>query len=104
MGTWIEINNGFSLLRRTAVVPLVGTWIEICCLCSSRLCSWSFPLWERGLKLKISQMERTDFIVVPLVGTWIEIYFVGNLNTSSLVVPLVGTWIEIKGYNPVPLF
>ena len=56
-----------------AVVPLVGTWIEI---------------FQEG---ETNGVE----IVVPLVGTWIEITKAISLFNNSSVVPLVGTWIEI---------
>ena len=29
MGAWIEIVQSLSILRREAVAPLVGAWIEI---------------------------------------------------------------------------
>ena len=56
-----------------AVVPLVGTWIEI-----------PSTLFKNAIGK-----------VVPLVGTWIEIDLKYYLNTNEEVVPLVGTWIEI---------
>ena len=65
----------FSLkLGKIAVVPLVGTWIEIY---PTRICFnvndvTSFPSWERGLKL-LTPITLPHFAtVVPLVGTWIE--------------------------------
>ena len=59
------------------------------------LTHWSFPLWERGLKLAVLGQVLVSHWVVPLVGTWIEILFPLNTNHLPLVVPLVGTWIEI---------
>ena len=41
-----------------AVVPIVGTWIEIFAPSYVRLASLSFPLWERGLKFN-SMLHRT---------------------------------------------
>ena len=74
MGTWIEINRTTQLFRSTpAVVPLVGTWIEI------------RDMLPRFLPLS----------VVPLVGTWIEIQRNEKQEQFRYVVPLVGTWIEI---------
>ena len=57
-----------------AVVPLVGTWIEI-----------FVPL-----------LNTSSTRVVPLVGTWIEICAETGTSRSNRVVPLVGTWIEIQ--------
>ena len=57
----------------SAVVPLVGAWIEIA-------------------------ENATDYqadTVVPLVGAWIEITVVKSTIASLIVVPLVGAWIEI---------
>ena len=57
-----------------AVVPLLGTWIEIR--------NWrvrdnnaipSFPYWERGLKYDLNIQYKQSGQVVPLLGTWIEI-------------------------------
>ena len=65
----------FSLkLGKIAVVPLVGTWIEITVK----------AILERGAE------------VVPLVGTWIEISTYKHWLSGLMVVPLVGTWIEIN--------
>ena len=69
----------FSLkLGKIAVVPLVGTWIEI--------------IYQKKLTKSI--------FVVPLVGTWIEMPDVFSLLSPVTVVPLVGTWIEIS--NTIP--
>ena len=57
----------------TIVVPLVGTWIEIKLHKDDPKTVMSFPLWERGLKFKISTCMVFSATVVPLVGTWIEI-------------------------------
>ena len=61
-------------LLNFAVVPLVGTWIEI----EKLVC------------------ENCKKVVVPLVGTWIEIYAGKKTCRALYVVPLVGTWIEIR--------
>ena len=60
-------------IEKNAVVPLVGTWIEMC---------------------KI-YVRTPDIFVVPLVGTWIEILRRCDISSKYSVVPLVGTWIEI---------
>ena len=101
-----------------AVVPLVGTWIEIQIYQSVFSPPWSFPSWERGLKsplrlflvllfpsfpswergLKLCFLGRNNGLlpVVPLVGTWIEIIYLLLVLRLECVVPLVGTWIEIE--------
>ena len=56
-----------------AVVPYVGTWIEIFKIGCS-------PILEN---------------VVPYVGTWIEMITRFFSAPISFVVPYVGTWIEI---------
>ena len=63
-----------------AVVPLVGTWIEI-------------------FYNDIMEMKGC---VVPLVGTWIEIFYHKLYLLFMHVVPLVGTWIEISKKPEAP--
>ena len=56
-----------------AVVPYVGTWIEI-------------EVHPRGTQL---------LPVVPYVGTWIEMCCRKRRVWGTQVVPYVGTWIEM---------
>ena len=95
VGTWIEILTVKGSQLGFNVVPLVGTWIEIQKTIYELNCNLSFPLWERGLKSLSRSQEGRAIIVVPLVGTWIEILNIEYLFKYCLVVPLVGTWIEI---------
>ena len=103
------------------VVPLVGTWIEILTSSLSSFVISSFPLWERGLKLKPCfqlrkavgsfplwerglkfvgfDTRRIRAAVVPLVGTWIEISKNCLIAALHSVVPLAGTWIEICSWQ-----
>ena len=62
-----------------AVVPLVGTWIEIPEMQAILMHDESFPSWERGLKFLYRQYYAYDK-VVPLVGTWIEIGYLDYLD------------------------
>ena len=76
MGTWIEIAEEKAFCFSPAVVPYVGTWIEI----------------DYGIRMQMLVLH-----VVPYVGTWIEMrssFFQGHTHP---VVPYVGTWIEIDG-------
>ena len=57
-----------------AVVPYVGTWIEM---------------------MNDSFSSSITSNVVPYVGTWIEIMYESNFNNAADVVPYVGTWIEM---------
>ena len=57
-----------------AVVPYVGTWIEISIVYCSIAAS----------------------TVVPYVGTWIEISGQPHRRLPLTVVPYVGTWIEMQ--------
>ena len=51
VGTWIEMKIAQYMQLRHGVVPLVGTWIEIHSGRIKRLQKQrSFPSWERGLK------------------------------------------------------
>ena len=59
---------------RSAVVPYVGTWIEISYIAS--------------ISVSVG--------VVPYVGTWIEIFDKLCSFFFRKVVPYVGTWIEIN--------
>ena len=78
-----------------AVVPLVGTWIEMFIFISGGVVPSSFPSWERGLKYLVFFVYANPDFVVPLVGTWIEIFASSESSRVTNVVPLVGTWIEI---------
>ena len=54
VGTWIEITLKIFLRHSSKVVPLVGTWIEIPEQNTSSCKTASFPLWERGLKFQVT--------------------------------------------------
>ena len=54
----------------------------------------SFPLRERGLKLRKTVSIHPIRVVVPLAGTWIETDFLCGFLEIFRVVPLAGTWIE----------
>ena len=74
VGTWIEIFFGFlACLSIPDVVPYVGTWIE----------------------MRLMVINYYSKVVVPYVGTWIEICSQYLPSRVSCVVPYVGTWIEI---------
>ena len=96
MGTWIEIWESAWILAQDAVVPYVGTWIEI-----GNGCQGTFRPARRSLRgnvdRNINQAKVNAYVasVVPYVGTWIEISSRSDENTASNVVPYVGTWIEI---------
>ena len=82
-------------LLNFAVVPLVGTWIEILFQIFQNIRILSFPSWERGLKSLGMALGIEKNAVVPLVGTWIEMCKIYVRTPDIFVVPLVGTWIEI---------
>ena len=49
VGTWIEIYTNTKIQASASVVPYVGTWIEISAGCPWMTCGHgSFPTWERG--------------------------------------------------------
>ena len=50
VGTWIEIQVEIENIKEFLVVPLVGTWIEILLSGHRWTGTMSFPSWERGLK------------------------------------------------------
>ena len=50
VGAWIEICCLTELYIEITVAPLVGAWIEIIMLCVVIVPILSLPLWERGLK------------------------------------------------------
>ena len=56
MGTWIEILAELMYQIELAVVPHVGTWIEIQMISTPAAVDQSFPTWERGLKLLRTQI------------------------------------------------
>ena len=55
----------------------------------------SLPVWERGLKLFVSDVPPVSIIVAPRVGAWIEIMKYAPLSSPYFVAPRVGAWIEI---------
>ena len=48
VGTWIEMTVSQNRDNIDSVVPYVGTWIEICITLSRVAEHVSFPTWERG--------------------------------------------------------
>ena len=48
VGTWIEMPVATINQLRLAVVPYVGTWIEIYAYRADQNTQTSFPTWERG--------------------------------------------------------
>ena len=81
----------------------------------------SFPVRERGLKLKLVYVNRMLKFVVPRAGTWIETirpiagasaYWsfpvrerglkqnsINRFLKNLIVVPRAGTWIETRIYS-----
>ena len=55
MGAWIEITINPLALVEYNVAPLVGAWIEIKETFGIRKGLMSLPLWERGLKLRLTK-------------------------------------------------
>ena len=61
----------------------------------------SLPVWECGLKLKITRETTADYRVTPCVGVWIEIWTSSvRPLTARAVTPCVGVWIEIVFQQP----
>ena len=48
VGTWIEIFKFSFQKPKNLVVPYVGTWIEMLMMISFIFIMVSFPTWERG--------------------------------------------------------
>ena len=46
----LKLRRSCHNLKRSLVVPLVGTWIETYVFWHFIQFFWSFPSWERGLK------------------------------------------------------
>ena len=55
----------------------------------------SLPLWECGLKLRLSLIVAVASTVTPFMGVWIEIFSLQVLGVLYLVTPFMGVWIEI---------
>ena len=72
MGAWIEISDGKPSANRSKVAPLVGAWIEMPVNPIASKEKPSLPLWERGLKSKMTSLNLRRSAVAPLVGAWIE--------------------------------
>ena len=78
-----------------AVVPYVGTWIEIALLpqqSALQLCRSLRGNVDRNSELVSARLYT---LVVPYVGTWIEMQSIPETNWALTVVPYVGTWIEM---------
>ena len=75
VGTWIEITSPVAAYTALHVVPHVGTWIEILSMLLIWLWQLSFPTWERELKSNVLNFYDDKNVVVPHVGTWIEILY-----------------------------
>ena len=97
VGAWIETNialtktNGIS----ATVVPRVGAWIETMLPGNNTTFTmWSYPVWVRGLKR--IRLRRSP------VGGWSYPVWVRGLKLPMMsidlsapeVVPRVGAWIE----------
>ena len=54
----------------------------------------SHPVWVRGLKLKIADIQQYISRVAPRVGAWIETIPRLLQDYSLCVAPRVGAWIE----------
>ena len=96
VGTWIEILHGHGQSAPAGVVPYVGTWIEMDYLGDCDVESGGRSLRgnvDRNYKNMMIILKQAQ--VVPYVGTWIEIVVVWASQNTSGVVPYVGTWIEI---------
>ena len=108
--------------ENVAVVPYVGTWIEISLARSGAdrdqgrslrgnvdRNPWAMPSLHgatgRSLRGNVDRNARlallycVSMLVVPYVGTWIEIFWPSFMPFRGKVVPYVGTWIEILSVN-----
>ena len=64
---------GVESMKRNAVAPFAGAWIEI--------------LIESGF--------LPEAKVAPFAGAWIEIRAIWNMMLADKVAPFAGAWIEI---------
>ena len=78
-----------------AVVPYVGTWIEMFHESYDVLGIDCRSLRGNVDRNKESVKDLSVDWVVPYVGTWIEILMNTGIYLIAVVVPYVGTWIEI---------
>ena len=89
--------NAFTgLVKRKAVAPRVGAWIETACLIPPIQKGMSLPVWERGLKLALDASAHLECRVAPRVGAWIETSNLYFSPSQSKVAPRVGAWIETE--------
>ena len=72
VGAWIETSSDDLKLSDDDVAPRVGAWIETTMAYLMTNFIMSHPVWVRGLKLKISDIQQYISRVAPRVGAWIE--------------------------------
>ena len=54
----------------------------------------SRPVWARGLKPNVANLELIKSQVAPRVGAWIETLYLHCSEEPRKVAPRVGAWIE----------
>ena len=72
VGAWIETFTSSLVQPMECVAPRVGAWIETRIGPDSIHRGRSHPVWVRGLKLVVGNIEVVNLGVAPRVGAWIE--------------------------------
>ena len=100
VGTWIETCCLEEYKSICKVVPLVGTWIETPWMSNTIIFAPSFPSWERGLKPLQSLQSSSCGQSFPSWERGLKLVLLLILYVMLPVVPLVGTWIETAPIDP----
>ena len=96
VGAWIETNialtktNGIS----ATVVPRVGAWIETNLQTLLLQSAWVVPRVGAWIETSVTSSFIASKTVVPRVGAWIETRRFRRIIPDVMVVPRVGAWIE----------
>ena len=74
LGAWIEIQSMVSTRNYDTSLPLLGAWIEIIFNTQEAPMKTCRSLcWERGLKFCERKRSARSALSLPLLGAWIEI-------------------------------
>ena len=73
VGAWIEMTSTEERTHKNNVAPFVGAWIEIGFWAGTGEWEMSLRSSERGLKFRMTRLQKGSGLVAPFVGAWIEI-------------------------------
>ena len=93
MGAWIETARKIRARIDCRVAPYVGAWIETLTPSLFASSAWSHPMWVRGLKPAMLNVEQGGEPSHPM---WVRGLKRMSFSSTLMyhVAPYVGAWIE----------